>query len=90
MLSARHDRWTEFLQDYTYTLKHMSGVENKVADALSRRVCLLIQLSAEVVRFERIKEEHELCPGFEKNVLVLKERMTPEIDGFLLQDGYLF
>ena len=42
----------------TYTIKHMSRVENKVVDALNRRVFLLIQLSAEVLGFERIKEEY--------------------------------
>jgi len=45
------------LKDYTYTLKRMSGVENKVANALNHRICFLKQLSAEVVGFERIKEE---------------------------------
>jgi len=39
-LNARHGRWIEFLQDYTFTLHHKTGVENKVVDALSRRVCL--------------------------------------------------
>jgi len=29
-----------------YTLKLMFGVENKVAEALNRRVCLLKQLNA--------------------------------------------
>jgi len=38
-LSARHSRWIEFMQDYTYTLKYTSGVGNKVADALSRCTC---------------------------------------------------
>jgi len=87
-LSARHDRWIEFLQDYTYTLKHISIVENKVADALSRRVCFLKQLSAKVVCFERIKEEYESCSDFGE--IVLKEGVTTEIDDFLLQDDYLF
>jgi len=44
------------MQDYTYTIKHTSGFENKVADALSRRTCVLKQLNAEVIGFERIKE----------------------------------
>ena len=85
-LSARHDRWIELLQDYSYTLKRMSVVENEVADALNRQVCLIIQLSAEVVSFERIKEEYESCLDIEKIVYVLKEEAIPEIDGFLLQD----
>jgi len=40
------------MQDYTYTLNHTSRVENKVADALNRRTCVLKQLNAEVVGFE--------------------------------------
>jgi len=51
----------------------MSGVENKVANALSHRVCFLKQLSAEVVGFERIKEEYKLCPDFGEIIVVLKE-----------------
>jgi len=68
----------------------MSGGENKVTDKLSRRACLLKQMSIEVVGLERIKEEYESYPDFAKIVVVLKEEMTSEIDGFLLQDGYLF
>jgi len=52
------------MQDYPYTLKHTSGVKNKVADALSRRACVLKQLNAWVVGFERIKEEYVSCPDF--------------------------
>ena len=36
-LSARHGRWVETLQDYTFSLRHRPGSENRVADALSRR-----------------------------------------------------
>jgi len=68
----------------------MSGVENKVADTLSHLVCFLKQLSAEVVGFERIKNEYESCPDFWRDCLCVKEGVTYEINGFLLQDGYLF
>jgi len=40
------------MQDYTYTLKHTFRVENKVADALSRRVCVFKQLNAKVAGFK--------------------------------------
>lgn len=33
---SRHARWVEFINEYSFVLKHRSGVENKVADALSR------------------------------------------------------
>ena len=43
------------MQDCTCTPKHTSRVENKIADALSRRACVLKQLHAEVVSFERME-----------------------------------
>jgi len=89
-LSTRHERWIELMQDYTYTLKHTSGVENKVADALSRRTCVLKQLNVEVVGFERIKKKYVSCPNFGEIFGVLKQGVTQEIDGFLLQNDYLF
>jgi len=51
----------------------MSGVENKVADALSHRTCLLNQMSVEVVGFDKIKEEYESCPSFEEIIVLFKE-----------------
>jgi len=60
------------MQDYTYTLKHTSGVENNVADALSERTCVLKQLNTEVVGFERIKEEYVLCQDFGEIFRALK------------------
>ena len=55
----------ELLQDYTFVLRHKVRIENKVADALSRRV-ILIAMSAEVTVFERLREEYESCPDFEE------------------------
>jgi hypothetical protein len=37
-LNARQSRWLEFLSEYDFDIKHIRGKENKVADALNRRV----------------------------------------------------
>ena len=36
-LTSRQLRWIDFLSRYTFTVLHVNGLENKVADALSRR-----------------------------------------------------
>ena len=37
-LNARHSRWMEFLYAYDFDIKHIKGKENKVADALIKRL----------------------------------------------------
>ena len=37
-LNARKARWLEFLCEFDFEIKHIKGKENKVADALSRKV----------------------------------------------------
>ena len=43
--------WIEFLQAYTFVLKHKAGIKNKAADALSRRISLLVAMSVETTEF---------------------------------------
>ena len=88
-LNARQSKWVEFLQDYTFVLKHKVKIENKVTDALSRCVMILIVMSAEVIGFERLRK-YDSCPDFEEIYVSLRDDSIREMDGFLLQDGYLF
>ena len=37
-LNARQARWLEFLCEFDFEIKHIKGRENKVADALSRKM----------------------------------------------------
>jgi hypothetical protein len=37
-LNARKSRWLEFINEYDFKINHIKGKENKVADALSRRM----------------------------------------------------
>jgi hypothetical protein len=40
-LIARKTRWLEFLSEYDFDIKHIKGKENKVSNALSRRVHIM-------------------------------------------------
>ncbi|GJZ52252.1 reverse transcriptase domain-containing protein [Tanacetum coccineum] len=58
-VSRRHAKWVEFLQSYSFSLKHKARKLNKVANALSRRHCLLQTVEAKVLGFEVIKDLYE-------------------------------
>jgi hypothetical protein len=55
-VNRMHARWVSFIQPFTFNLKHKSGQLNKVVDALSRKVSLLITMRAEVIGFECLKD----------------------------------
>ena len=51
-----HAWWVAYIQHFHFTLKHKSGVINKVVDVLSRRASLLTTLRTKVVEFDCLKE----------------------------------
>lgn len=57
--SSRHAKWVSFLQGYTFVLKHKSGKQNQVANALRTHVVLLTTMVNEVVGFDAIKDLYE-------------------------------
>lgn len=57
-----HASWISTLKEYTFPIQHKSGLNNKVADELSRftnhsaRELLLVTIRAEVIAFDSLKE----------------------------------
>ena len=55
-LNKRHAKWVEFLESFPYIIKYKKGKDNVVADALSRKECLLTRLEIDVVGLDEIKD----------------------------------
>jgi hypothetical protein len=51
-LNARKIRWLEFMCEYDFDIKHIKGKENKLVDALSRKVH---ELHAKTINMYRIE-----------------------------------
>ena len=51
-LNQRHAKWVEFLQNFTFVIKHTSGKSNKVVDALSRVSLVMQEIKISTLGFE--------------------------------------
>jgi hypothetical protein len=55
-LNHRHAKWVEFMQNFTFVIKHIVGTANKVANPLSRRILIVQEFQVETLGFEHLKE----------------------------------
>lgn len=85
--NSRHARWVEFINEYSFVLKHRSGVENKVADALSRVLTALQMMSAQVIGFDRMKDEYSTCPDFGLIYQEVRDGNRRDYVDFVIREG---
>jgi hypothetical protein len=94
-LNARQSRWLEFMCEYDFEIKHIKGKENKVVDALSRRVHELHATTISMYRIDIksiILEAANVDLQYRELVAKLQQGKMPqkmeiyklEIDGILL------
>jgi hypothetical protein len=55
-LNQKHAKWVEYMQNFTFVIKHISGTANKVADALSRKCLLLQEFRVKTLGFENLRD----------------------------------
>ena len=83
-----HAHWMEYLQQFTFVIKHKAGTQNKVADALSQRAILRKTMGSEAIGFDCLKDLYISDDDF---VEVWKQNETGVPGGlYLVQDGFLF
>lgn len=63
-LQPRHAKWVEFLQAFTFTIKHKAGKLNRGADALSRKYSLLNSLQPIVMGLDLLQCAYPTDPDF--------------------------
>ena len=89
-LNHCHGKWVSFLQEYSFVIRHKSGVENKAANALSRVVYILSSMAIQVVGFDLLKRDYNSCKDFSIIYYALAAGTAGAYPNFLLHDGYLF
>lgn len=89
-LSYRHGKWVSFLQQYNFVIKHKTGTENKVADALSRLHLILTAMAVQVVGFDSLKQDYSHCRDFKVINEDLMDEKQAEYANFFIHDDYLF
>jgi hypothetical protein len=87
-VNRMHARWVSFIQRFTFNLKHKLGQLNKVADALSQKVSLLITMRAEVIGFECLKDLYADDEDFRTIWSKCQQGLSPK--GMHVHEGYLF
>ncbi|KAK1596217.1 hypothetical protein QYE76_018556 [Lolium multiflorum] len=88
-LNKRHAKWVEFIESFPYVIKYKKGKENVVADALSRKITLLLtRLEFHILGLEEIKELYPSDAFF--GPIFAKCSVDHGFDDFYLHDGYLF
>ncbi|KAI0509958.1 hypothetical protein KFK09_010558 [Dendrobium nobile] len=85
-----HARWTTFLQRFSFVLKHKSGVQNRVADALSRRAALVLRLQTELQGLQSIQDMYETDKDFAIPWAELSKHSAASFQDYSIAHDYLF
>ncbi|GKB01683.1 reverse transcriptase domain-containing protein [Tanacetum coccineum] len=86
-LKPRHAKWVEFLQAYSFVIRHKAGTSNTVVDALSRRHVLTTTMKVQVCGFDTFQELYQDDPDFRN---IWNQCHNEPFQDFSKHDGYLF
>jgi hypothetical protein len=89
-LNAKHTRWFDYLQQFTFVLKHKAGVENRVADALNRKSLVINSLSMNVPCFIGLPKAYKIDPDFGGLYVRLCSKPNATEGEYSIHRGFLF
>jgi len=85
-LNARQARWVDFLGGFDFEIKHLKGKENRVADALSRKVHCLYEIGISKGRSTLDKEIEEAAA--QDQIYLQKKQLVQDLNTHIIQQGY--
>jgi hypothetical protein len=65
-LNQKHAKWVEYMQNFTFVIKHISRTANKVVDALSKKCLLMQEFRVKTLGFDNLKEMYRDDPDFKE------------------------
>jgi hypothetical protein len=92
-LNRKHAKWVEYMQNFTFLIKHISGTANKVDDALSRKCLLMKEFKVKTLGFDNLKDMYKDDPDFKEAYEASENpflRDRSQWDEYMIQDGLLF
>jgi hypothetical protein len=92
-LNQRHVKWVEYMQNFSFVIKHISGTANKVVDALSRKCLLLQELRVKTLGFDDLRnmyaDDQDFKEAYEETENpILRDRI--QWKKYMIQEGLLF
>ena len=92
-LNQKHTKWVEFMQKFTFVIKHTSGKSNKVVDALIRVSFILQEIKVGSLGFEILinmyKEDVDFKDIYASCENLFSHNRNQWLD-YMLQEGLLF
>ena len=92
-MNQRHVKWVEYMQNFTFVIKHISGTANKVADAFSRKCLLLQEFKVMTLGFDDLKDMSVDDPDFKEAYEAVENpvlRDSSKWAEYMIQEGLLF
>eukprot|EP00253_Pinus_taeda_P003717 PITA_03717 len=85
-LNARQARWVDFLSGFDFEIKHLKGKENRVADALSRKMHCLYEIASSK-GWSTLNEEIEQATEQDQEYQQ-KKQQAQNLTSHIRQQGY--
>jgi hypothetical protein len=92
-LNQRHVKWVEYMQNFTFVIKHIYGTANKVVDSLSRKCLLLQEFRFKTLGFDDLRNmyanDQDFGEAYEaaENPILRDRSQWVE---YMIQEGLLF
>jgi ribonuclease HI len=91
-MNQRHAKWVQFLQNFTFVIKHTGGKENKVVDELSRINLILQEFQVNTLGFDGLKDMYKEDVDFRDAYVAYENTVSNnriQWLNYMIQQGFL-